>query len=577
MGSLSGGDSTHPTLIYFIKHKTIYIVVESYIILSVLLLLAVNILLSMSNPKGILGCGLVGFSGVEKFDLAVIRTLLWYNAKERKSTDATGVYTPSMGLIKDAKSALQFMNEDLFKNSLESQQEILMGHVRAATVGKKDNPDEAHPWDFGSIVMMHNGTLKNYEDLAKKYKLEKDSWSVDSQVLGWAIKKNFENNEPFKVLSEYKGAAAVVLYHKNMDCLYVYRDNERTLGYGYLGDGNMYISSEIDILIAMGCTDVKLFEPYKVHQIKDGVIISRMKVKRSKAPIGDYIIRTLSDIKSIINVKKFQNTVKVLNGYYTGFEGSVITPELMKDYAFESNIDLAIGGVPVLKKGNFYRIVGVPRERAFDVMGENKVLHECYPGMFNFRNFIPVPGGYVFYDGVTTENNLVKGEIYKVFHHEFGRNEIIINDHRNNQLTSKYMSDIRVATFDEVNELFKEEGGITKVLDYGADNITVNHNEAKIISLTGEEAKDETCYVEVQVEDDEEVNVAQELALNLMIAIDLIKTNIEGSMKKLVINGEDNPKEGLESLKKVVEFADKCVTDENYVLNINEHIIKNTL
>src|SRR5690606_37248331 len=183
--------------------------------------------------QNILGCGLVGFSGKGEFNLIAIKTLLLYNSVVRKSTDATGLFTPSMGIVKDVKTPNEFFKIEKYSSLIEERNEVLMGHVRAATVGNKDNKEEAHPWDFGTIVMMHNGTLKNHEKLAEKYGLEKDSWKVDSQVLGAAIKKNFDNKEPFKVLSEYDGAAAIVVYHKERDSLFIYRDDKRTLAYGY--------------------------------------------------------------------------------------------------------------------------------------------------------------------------------------------------------------------------------------------------------------------------------------------------------------------------------------------------------
>src|SRR5690606_29170454 len=134
---------------------------------------------------------------------------------------------------------------------------VLLGHVRKATVGNKDNPDSAHPWDFGDIVMMHNGTLEksNYESLASKYNIK--NYSVDSQVLGYAIQDNFRTGEPFKVLTEYVGAAATIVYHKEKDSIFVYRDNERTLYRGYLNETELYISSIPEVLELMGCEEVE--------------------------------------------------------------------------------------------------------------------------------------------------------------------------------------------------------------------------------------------------------------------------------------------------------------------------------
>lgn len=88
---------------------------------------------------------------------------------------------------------------------------ILLGHCRKASVGGKD-PDKAHPvchfTEDGQIdfVMVHNGTIKNHTDLAKKFLPEENTTGMsDTQVMA----KIFYNHG-YDVLDEYTGAAVFV-------------------------------------------------------------------------------------------------------------------------------------------------------------------------------------------------------------------------------------------------------------------------------------------------------------------------------------------------------------------------------
>lgn len=89
---------------------------------------------------------------------------------------------------------------------------IALGHCRKASVGGV-KPELAHPICIRNnktnnidFVLIHNGTIDNYKELAKKYIPNYDitNWS-DSQVLARII-----YNTGFKVFNEYIGAIATV-------------------------------------------------------------------------------------------------------------------------------------------------------------------------------------------------------------------------------------------------------------------------------------------------------------------------------------------------------------------------------
>lgn len=518
-------------------------------------------LFSGLSKTNVLGCGLVGFSGVNPFKIPVIRTLLWHNSIARKSTDSTGIYTPSMGIIKDVKPAKDFFKMEDKMSLLEENDNILLGHVRAATVGDKTDVGSAHPWDFGSIVMMHNGTLKNYEELAKKYNIAKEDWKVDSQVLGLAIKKNFESSDPFRVLSEYTGAAAVIVHHKERNSLFVYRDDQRTLAYGYINDTDMYISSEIDILEIMGCTNIKSFDPFKVHEIKEGRIIAKMKVKTKKANKNTFLTKVVSNIKSIRKYKKYSTFKTTLDDFYTGFTYKLVKPEYMENYLIEciANVNGTSESFKAkLTKGKFYKVVKVLENGSFTVTDDENKIVNVFVSFFNVANFIPVKGNYIVYntDATFSGCNLKKGCLYEVIYHKFGFTDVLVKDHINDEIIHTEIDRVRVASYSEVREYFSGDGEISsEVIDNTNSDVTIIEDPEVI--------EDDV---------DEKVDVNSEINKGLLISLKIIHDKME-SLKDL----SKNNKEISDNLDLVKEFIARSVKskDNKFLLNINENSLKN--
>ena len=87
---------------------------------------------------------------------------------------------------------------------------IALGHCRKASVGGIHS-DLSQPviitGEKGDIdfVLLHNGTIKNYKELAKKYNIDIEAGYSDSQVMALLF-----YHVGFKVLSEYEGTAVFV-------------------------------------------------------------------------------------------------------------------------------------------------------------------------------------------------------------------------------------------------------------------------------------------------------------------------------------------------------------------------------
>jgi len=176
------------------------------------------------------------------------------------------------------------------KNSDPSH--IALGHTRKASVGEiseataqpvvLDLPDGS-----GRFIMIHNGTLHNWEELAKKYGIDKKGKS-DSMVFAEIIM-----NYGFGVLLEYNGAAAIIIKDdREPDTLKVFKglsktygvkvEEERPLCYYQESETSMYISSKCDGLYFIGgdADNVVDFEPNKLYTIFGGQIISEQVFDR---------------------------------------------------------------------------------------------------------------------------------------------------------------------------------------------------------------------------------------------------------------------------------------------------------
>ncbi len=243
-------------------------------------------------------CGLIGFSGKGEFDPLKIKTLFIWNSLERHSTDSTGLYTPEQDVIKTNDPAQIFINKVDFKPST-----TLIGHVRASTVGN-NTKENAHPFKRGSMILVHNGTLKNHWGLLKKYDLPYNDYNVDSDVICGIIDKS----KNFDVLKEINGAAALIIADKiNPDVLFVFRNTERPLFRGTI-NGDMYISSIANSLTLIGCSNINEFKENILYKINKGVIEKRQKIKSDPYTVYTY---NQIQISNSFNIKDFN-----LTGYW---------------------------------------------------------------------------------------------------------------------------------------------------------------------------------------------------------------------------------------------------------------------
>lgn len=221
-------------------------------------------------------CGIVAYSGKKNYNTDKIKYLLYSNSIERKSTDATGFWTPINGLNKTISRASVFIGSSEFRDLIEDN--LLISHVRAKTSGGSTVAD-AHPYVINNILGVHNGTVTNTGELVTRRGLESKN-NTDSKEIYMCLAHDCNPS----VFSEIDGPGAFVFtdlksidQHHNI--LYVTRNTERTLFYAIIDEG-MYISSERSSLVEIGAkhTDITIFEAGKLFTIHEGKIIDEVPV-----------------------------------------------------------------------------------------------------------------------------------------------------------------------------------------------------------------------------------------------------------------------------------------------------------
>lgn len=171
-------------------------------------------------------CGLVGCAGNlnGKHD-KVLKQLLVLDAL--RGEDSTGIaaiqkHTNDVRVAKQLGNPFELFQYKPFEQALQKSNRVLIGHNRYATQGAV-NRRNAHPFEFDSLVGVHNGTLSSKHKLA-----DAKDFQVDSENLYHHIDK-YGLDSAIKELGGFNNAWALVWWDKDMETLNFLRNEERPL------------------------------------------------------------------------------------------------------------------------------------------------------------------------------------------------------------------------------------------------------------------------------------------------------------------------------------------------------------
>lgn len=164
---------------------------------------------------------------------------------------ATGVakinrVTNKVSILKKAESAIEFLDSKEALEFLDKDRcHIYIGHNRYATMGARDDDDNAHPFQEDHITMVHNGTVD-------KWTLDKLEDHKDTVVDSHMVAKTIAKRGIAEAVKSLHGAFSLVWWDSKERSINFLRNEERPMFIAHLDDGTMMWASEkefIEVLI----------------------------------------------------------------------------------------------------------------------------------------------------------------------------------------------------------------------------------------------------------------------------------------------------------------------------------------
>ena len=223
-------------------------------------------------------CGIVGYIGKKNSLPILIKGL---KRLEYRGYDSAGVAYIKDNNIKIVKTVGKINNLDKLLN-YNDESFIGIGHTRWATHGSVDTTN-SHPHQAGSITIVHNGILENYQELKeiltnKGYTFKSDT---DTEVLCAYI--DYEYNQTKNILDAlnncmkvFEGSYATAIMVKDIpNKLFVMKkDSPLVIG---IGEQENYIASDISAY-ADETSAYIILEDMEIGQIeKDNISIYKNK------------------------------------------------------------------------------------------------------------------------------------------------------------------------------------------------------------------------------------------------------------------------------------------------------------
>lgn len=251
---------------------------------------------------------------------------------DARGGDSCGIFIDGKyyyGIKEKRYFADAFKDIDILNNTEMSQ--IALVHCRKASVGAIDHstaqPVIIAPNNKVEFVLLHNGTIYNYTDLAKKYIPNVNiTGMTDSQVMaqifyykGYDALEEYTGSATFVIVDYRKEKPEVLLYHgKSKDFSYSNEETEERPLYILMDQENetLYFSSIYQILETFYRDKLAYVVPYNTICKFDGDCIrSIRKIDRSKCTQKKQYKSTYTGYYSSNYCNSFYSDYIICNSY----------------------------------------------------------------------------------------------------------------------------------------------------------------------------------------------------------------------------------------------------------------------
>lgn len=196
-------------------------------------------------------CGIIGYAGKEKNAIHVLINGL--KNLEYRGYDSAGIAIRENNHVEIVKSEGKIVNLEKKIESLE-ESTIGIGHTRWATHGGATTIN-SHPHRVGTVTLVHNGIIENYEKIKKD--LIKEGYefksSTDTEVACALIDKLYKKtNDKIKTLKEANhiingSFAFAIMFDDDVNNLYAMRkDSPLIIG---IGEGCNFLASDVPAIL----------------------------------------------------------------------------------------------------------------------------------------------------------------------------------------------------------------------------------------------------------------------------------------------------------------------------------------
>lgn len=273
-------------------------------------------------------CGIVGLiskTGASKKEVEVFEQMLTFDSI--RGMDSTGVFIKDGDnevLLKKTLLPQDLMELGQYKRAAKAGVDIMIGHNRAASVGKVTNKN-AHPFDFDNVVGVHNGTLIAWTKFHNSKACDIDSEALYSHINEKGIEEAW---------GMMQGAAALMFYDRFDNTVNFIRNKERPL-YHKTVNGTTFVASEswmIDVALSRAgiksTEECSLCEENVLYTFKEGEFVSSKLLDAYKYVSPVYQINRSASTNTSTNVSNARRWITFVVKSVANTWGSLSTKML---------------------------------------------------------------------------------------------------------------------------------------------------------------------------------------------------------------------------------------------------------